>query len=326
MREGRMFIGVIGCGSMAVEHTACLHALDPRIGFAFCDLDMPRAEEFRARYAGSYATSEPQQVFGDPGVDAVYILTHHDSHAALAVAAARAGKDVFIEKPLAMTAAECRAIGAAVEKAGVLLMPGFKLRFYPTVRIARERVPEPYSLIAQVSDQRWDDAFWANDPVTGGGNVFSQGCHAMDLVAHLAGSEPVRIHAEGGNYHHPGLVIVDGIAATVSFANGAVASVSIADHGSSAVVSKFSFQLMDGSACAHLHNRMKSLTLNAGGSVTVHNDEEETGVLEENRAFLSSLHSRHEPEVTWRDGLRAVAMIEACFESLRLGAPVSVQL
>jgi predicted dehydrogenase len=317
-------IGIVGCGSIAEEHLACLRALDERLAFAFCDREAARALALQKTYDGTYATTDAGRIFDDPAVDAVYILTHHDSHASLAVAAARAGKHILIEKPLAMSTAESRAIGGAVEQSGVILMPAFKLRFYPLVRMLRERIPAPRMLVAQLSDRRWDDGFWANDPRCGGGNVFSQGGHAMDLLAYLAGAEPLRIHAEGGNYHHPGLDIIDALTATVSFANGACAAVAIGDLGTSAVVSKFSFQVMDGRACGHLHDRFTALTIDAAGEPRSWREDRETGVLEENRAFLDAIRTHQTPPLTWKDGERAVRMIEACFESIHRGAPVTL--
>jgi predicted dehydrogenase len=104
-------------------------------------------------------------------------------------------------------------------------MTGFKMRYYPSVARAKEFIPSPLITMGQMMDARWPDDFWANDPLRGGGNVLSQGCHTMDLVCHLNGTKPVRIFAEGGNYTHRGRAIVDNIVATIRFDNGAVASV-----------------------------------------------------------------------------------------------------
>ena len=94
-------------------------------------------------------------------------------------------------------------------------------------------------------DARWPDDFWANDPLKGGGNVLSQGCHTMDLVCHLNGAKPIRIFAEGGNYTHHGKDIIDNMVATIRFDNGAVATVAQGDSGQTPFVSKFSFQVTD---------------------------------------------------------------------------------
>jgi predicted dehydrogenase len=257
----------------------------------------------------------------DDAVEAVYICTYHDTHSALAIQAARAHKHVMIEKPLALTLGECYEVGNAVEQHGITLMTGFKMRYYPSVARARQFIPSPIVTIAQMMDARWPDNFWANDPRKGGGNVLSQGCHTMDLVCHLNGSMPIRIFAEGGNFTHPGLDIVDNIVATIGFENGAVANVTIGDSGQTPFVSKLSFQITDGQRSAHLRNRLKTVTLFDGENTTDVSDPEEYGFLEENLDFIRSLINKKPPPITHSDGLRATLLVLKAFESLRTVQP-----
>jgi predicted dehydrogenase len=227
----------------------------------------------------------------------------------------------MIEKPLALTLEECYEVGNAVEKHGITLMTGFKMRYYPSVARAKEFISSPLVTIAQMMDARWPDEFWANDPRKGGGNVLSQGCHTMDLVCHLNGSIPVRIFAEGGNLNHAGMDIVDNIVATIRFDNGAVANVAQGDSGQTPFVSKFSFQLTDGRKSAHLRNRLKTVTLFDGETTNEVSDPEEYGFLEENMDFVRSLLNKTPPPITHVDGLRATLLILRAFESLRSGLP-----
>jgi len=313
-------VAIIGCGSMGEIHARCLSQLDHVRIRAFCDAELSRAQTLALAFPADYTTTDPARLFRDDAVDAVYICTYHDTHSTLAIRAAEARKHVMIEKPLALTLRECYDVGNAVEKHGITLMTGFKMRYYPSVARAREFIPSPIVTIAQMMDARWPDDFWANDPVRGGGNVLSQGCHTMDLVCYLNGSEPVRIHAEGGNYTHPGIDIVDSLVATIRFANGSVASVAQADAGQTPFVSKFSFQLADGRRTAHLRNRLKTLTLFDGETTTEHVDQEEYGFLEENRDFVRALREGTVPPITHRDGLRATLLLLKAVESLKTGS------
>ena len=306
---------------MGETHARCLSTLDGVKIRAFCDAQQERAETLSRSYGGVYATSDPERALTDDQVDAVYICTYHDTHSTLAIRAAQEGKHVMIEKPLALTLQECYDVGNAVEKSGITLMTGFKMRYYPAVARAREFLAHPVMTIAQMIDARWPDDFWANDPLKGGGNVLSQGCHTMDLVCYLNGAAPVRIFAEGGNFTHPGLDIVDNIVATVSFDNGAVASVAQGDSGQTPYVSKFSFQLTDGRKTVHLRNRLKTVTLFDGEKTEEVVDPEEYGFLEENRDFVRSLQAGTLPPITHVDGLRATLLILKAFESIRTGLP-----
>ena len=302
-------VAVIGCGSMGETHAACLARIDGVRLRAFCDVHAARAALLAQKYPGAYDTDDPGRIFSDGAVDAVYVCTYHDTHGALAIRAAEAHKHVMMEKPLALTLRECHAIGEAVEKHGIRFMTGFKMRYYPSVARARRFIPSPHITIGQLMDARWPDDFWANDPVKGGGNVLSQGCHAMDLVCHLNAARPVRIFAEGGNFTHPALGIVDAIVATIRFDNGAVATVAIGDAGMTPYVSKFSFQIADGKKTAHLRDRLKTVTLFDGESTTESVDPDEYGFAEENNDFVRSLIAGTPPPITHTDGLRATHLI-----------------
>ncbi|HTY57159.1 MAG TPA: Gfo/Idh/MocA family oxidoreductase [Bacteroidota bacterium] len=319
-------VAVIGCGAMGEIHAACLAGIDGVLLHAFCDVDLDRAGALSAKFAGSYATADHERVLKDGAVDAVYVCTHHDTHSMLAIRAAEEHKHVMMEKPLALTLRECREVGDAVERHGILFMTGFKMRYYPSVARARAFIPSPLVTIAQMMDARWPDGFWANDPRKGGGNILSQGCHTMDLVCHLNGSRPVRIYAEGGNFGHPGIDIIDNIVVTIRFENGSVASVALGDSGQTPFVSKFSFQMTDGRKTAHLRNRLKTLTLFDGESTTESADPDEYGFVEENNDFIRSLRGGTAPPITHRDGLRATLLVLTAFESLRTGLPQTLSM
>jgi myo-inositol 2-dehydrogenase / D-chiro-inositol 1-dehydrogenase len=317
-------VAIFGCGSMGEIHARCLSQIEGVRIRALCDADEARARSLASSFPAEYTTTDPERIFRDDAVDAVYVCTHHDTHSTLAIRAAEARKHVMMEKPLALTLRECFEVGEAVEKHGITLMTAFKMRYYPSVTRVREFIPSPIVTIAQMMDARWPDEFWANDPVKGGGNVLSQGCHTMDLVCHLSGSEPVRIYAEGGNFTHPRHEIVDNIVATIKFANGSVASVAQGDSGQTPFVSKFSFQLTDGRRTAHLRDRLKTVTLSDGERVSEHVDPEEYGFLEENRDFVRALREGTAPPTTVRDGLRATLLLLKAVESLRTGTAQSL--
>jgi len=166
-------LGLIGCGGLANVHGECVAGIPEARFIAYADIREEAARAFLDKFGGEYATADVAKLLADDRIDAVYICTRHDSHAQLAIAAARAGKHIFIEKPLALTLADCEAMAEEVAKAGVVLMPAYKLRFYPLIRKAHEFLPQPQVVAGQVMDNRWGDDNWAQDPVQGGANVHS---------------------------------------------------------------------------------------------------------------------------------------------------------
>lgn len=317
---------IIGCGHIAEEHLVALAEVEGITPVAYCDIDSGRAFDFLSRHGGRFATEQPDRIFSDDSIDLVYICTHHDTHADLAVRACNARKHVMMEKPLALTLEECVQIGNAVERTGVTFMTAFKLRYYPMVQRARDFIPRPMITIAQGMDRRWPDDFWAQDPVKGGGNVQSQGCHTMDLLYYLNRSEPVSIHAEGGSFTHPESPVFDTIVATVRFANGRVASVALGDCGEVPYVSKFSIQLLDGLRSVHIHNRLRSGLFFDGTDQRSITDEREEGMLAENLALAESLRTGTPPPTGYIDGLRATTMVLRAFDSIRTGLPQEISL
>jgi predicted dehydrogenase len=314
-------IAIIGCGLIGEIHAKSLAELGVRPA-VFADVESARAKNLASMYSAR-STSDPIEAIRDQDIDTVYICTYHDTHAPFAIEAARRGKNIFLEKPMALTEKDCHAIVEAVQQAGVLCMTGFKLHYYSLARKAKELIGTPLALSAQVIDGRWPDDHWANDPVRGGGNVLSQGCHAVELLTYLAGSKPSRIFAEGGNLHHAGLQIADTMAATITYENGVVATLLIGDAGEMPHDGKFSFQAMNGRETVHLYNRLTMLSYFDGESEQIYSSEED-GFLNENREFLDTISEHRKPETNELDGMRAEMVLLRGIESMRTHLPQSL--
>jgi predicted dehydrogenase len=319
-------IGIIGCGEMGEAHARCIAKIGTATIVSLCDRDESRAQRLLEYAPDAYVCSDPVRLLHDDQLDGVYVCTHNDSHARLGIAAANAGKHVLMEKPVAMTLQECHDLLNAIERSGIHIMTAFKLRYYPSVRRVRDFIPSPSLCIAQMIDERWGDSFWGSDPLRGGGNVLSQGCHAADLMCHLLRSDPIRVYGTGGNYHHPGITTTDLLAATVTFANGATGSLVVGDVGKTPFVSKLSFQVMDGTRTAHLYDRLKKAHLWDGTQELYHSDSDEFGVREENEEFLQVLSGTSRVSATARDGVRATILLLRAFESLQTGQSQSAEL
>ena len=315
---------IIGCGSYGAEHARFLSAYPGVKLVAVADLAAGRAEEFKQKYGAGYATGDVARIWADPGIEAVWICTQHHTHAPLAEAAAAAGKHFFLEKPLAITLADCHRIVAAVERSGVTASAGFKLRFFPAVVAAKAFLTQPMLTVAQVIDDAWPSEFWANDPVQGGGNVLSQGCHIVDTVLHLHPAPPVRVYAAGGNRQHPTRDIVDTAAVTLTFADGAVASLAIGDVGVPPHASKFALQQSDGARSFSLYNRLNSLMTRADKTVTELPAWPEEGAAVIDRAFITALAEGRPSPCSVQSARRTTTVVLAMIESIRTGQAVDL--
>ena len=132
-----MRFACIGCGFIArrhLEHLVDMKGVSVR---ALADIDLQAAEAYQQEFGADYVTDSANRIFEDPNVDAVLICTRPDSHTPLCVEAAKAGKQILLEKPMALTVEECERIIGAVDNAGVTLASTTSFASHP--RCGRER-------------------------------------------------------------------------------------------------------------------------------------------------------------------------------------------
>lgn len=169
--------------------------------------------------------TDPEEVFSDPSIGLVCVATRHDSHAALVARALRAGKHVFVEKPLALDEAGLREVEAAAAASPGLLLVGYNRRFSPTARALKEAVAGRGPLLAtyRVNAGPLPAGHWTLDPEVGGGRIIGEGCHFVDLLSFLAGDAPiVSVKAESaGRASGPS----QDVSFLVGFGNGSVGHV-----------------------------------------------------------------------------------------------------
>ena len=120
---------LIGCGGIGNYHSQWAVATPDIDVRAFCDINQEAASRYYEQFEGGYYTTDPARIFADDDVEIVTIATTHGTHAELAIAAFEAGKHVYLEKPMAMTTADCLRIYAAMQAAGKKLMINFSIRF-----------------------------------------------------------------------------------------------------------------------------------------------------------------------------------------------------
>ena len=185
------------------------------------------------------ATTDADAVATDESIDTVVIATRHDSHAKYTLAALNAGKNVFVEKPLALTRDELSdieaAYGQAVERGdNPHIMVGFNRRFSPlTVKLKQllEARAEPKSFVMTVNAGMVPDDHWVQDPVQGGGRIVGEGCHFIDLLRFLAGASITQVQGMQMGIA-PGITIrEDKATISMAFADGSFGTVHYLANG-----------------------------------------------------------------------------------------------
>ncbi len=172
--------------------------------------------------------SSADEVFSSPEITTVFVTTRHDSHAAYVARSVRAGKRVFVEKPLAISREELEDVKLAVaESPSPFVMLGFNRRFSPHIQklkglLASENRPK--SIVYTVNAGMIPSDHWTQNPLVGGGRIIGEGCHFIDLVRYLVGHPIVEVAATSAK-DSTGQAIEDEVTITLRFADGSTGTV-----------------------------------------------------------------------------------------------------
>ncbi|HEU4402739.1 MAG TPA: Gfo/Idh/MocA family oxidoreductase, partial [Candidatus Polarisedimenticolia bacterium] len=185
------------------------------------------ARETARRFGISKVSTGLAEILDDPSVDLVLIGTRHHLHAGQAEAALRAGKHVFLEKPLCLVEEEVAPLLLEARRRRRLLAVGFNRRYSPLALRAREvlrRLPGPALALYRVNAGRLPAGHWTQDRSQGGGRVLGECCHFLDLLLALVGAPISAIEARALPTDGATVVASDSFAALLSFADGSRAT------------------------------------------------------------------------------------------------------
>ncbi len=225
--EGKIRTAVIGAGGFAQEmHLPNLKQLKEFEIRAVVSGTGVNAKKVAGMFNAGYCTTDYREVLEDPDVDMVIIATRHNLHAQMVIEAAKAGKHIFVEKPIAMTADECKAVEEALEEYPVHLTVGFNRRFAPLAQQVKKILEHrngPLFVNYRVNSAGMKADHWINDPVEGGGAIIGEGCHFIDFFNWLTGSEPKDITARMLSSGNASIVDANNVAATLTYTDGSLA-------------------------------------------------------------------------------------------------------
>lgn len=156
------------------------------------------------KYGVQFSTTNNDDILNDSQVSAVLITTRHDAHARICIEALRAGKHVFVEKPLAINQAEINEIIEVFEQSGKTLTVGYNRRFSPFAQDVKKHLGDSNNLINVIATMNGGEIpanHWTQDMKLGGGRIIGEACHLIDLITYLSGSlvESVVMNALGQN-------------------------------------------------------------------------------------------------------------------------------
>jgi predicted dehydrogenase/threonine dehydrogenase-like Zn-dependent dehydrogenase len=317
-------LGLIGAGNFA--RSVLLPALkkldvDPR---GVATASAPSAQQTAARYGFAYAATDWHQVLEDDRINAVLIATRHDLHASLAAQALEAGKAVFLEKPMALSAGELDALMTAARTSGHILQVGFNRRFAPTYRelkTAFSRRRAPLVMAYRVNAGPVSPTSWTVDPVQGGGRLIGEVCHMLDVLVDLAGAAVTSVFCQpiaSGP--------ADDVLLSLSFGDGSIGTIVYASGGARSL-HKERLEVLGGGTAAVLDD-FRTLQVHASAGSKRFGGRlggQDKGHSAELAAFVDAVRNGTPSPIDPQHAAHVTRVTFAAVESARTGLPVLLQ-
>jgi len=324
-------VGILGAGFFGAYHARAVAALEGARVVAACAEELPLAEAFTREHGGT-PYGDWRGMLEDRSVDAVAISAPHHLHCQLAVAALQAGKHVLLEKPMALSVAECSRIIATAEAGRAKLMIGQIMHFVWPHLVAREILnrgdlgkPVTGSSSLKKTWMESNRRGWHLDPATGGGMLMTAGIHALDQLVWLMDGRVNSVSASVSTSFHDQKAD-DCAMMLLRFADGRfgqVASIGFRDGGGTFDMDR---------VCEKGTLRIdadRGVAVGRGGQWSdVPNSRDpqwmQNAVIREWQAMVSAIDDDTEVPVSGDYGRHIVACIDACMISARERCDVSV--
>ena len=344
-------VGIVGCGMISNFHARAIAEIRGARITACFDMVPPAATAFAERIGCTPYQALPD-LLADSQVDVVTICTPSGAHAEPAVAAARAGKHVIVEKPLEVTLKRCDRIIRACEHAGVTLSTIFPSRFHESSQLIKRAIDRGRFGRLTMGDayvkwfrtqEYYDSGAWRGTwKLDGGGALMNQAIHSVDLLTWLMG--PVaQVSAYTSTLTHQRIEVEDVATATLRFSNGALGVIEATTAAYPGTLKRIEIHGSEGSAVleeediknwefaraargdAALRRRMTGKTESGGGAT----DPAAIGHHGHTKQFkdvFRAIKKGTSPLIDGHEGRRSVEIILAVYASAQRGRPVDLPL
>lgn len=342
-------IGIVGCGMIANFHARAIADAKGAHLVGACSRSKEEYEPFAAQH-NCKGFGSLEEMLADDSVQAVSICTPSGLHMDPAVAAAKAGKHVIVEKPLEITVERCDAIIKACDDAGVRLTVAFQSRFHESSRLMKQAVDSGrFGKITMGdayvkwyrSQEYYDSGAWRGTwKLDGGGALMNQAIHSVDLLVWLMG--PVkRISAMTSTLTHERIEVEDVAVATLQFENGALGVIEATTTAYPGALKRIEISGSEGSAILEeedlkawqfanedasddrIRAEMVGKTDSGGGAAdpSAINHDGHTKIFEE---AVNAINEGRPSVLNGAEGRRSVEVICAIYESAKTGKIVSL--
>lgn len=317
-------IGFIGAGSFAQSY---LIPYTKREGASLDTVVTTKgitAKNVAQKFGFNKASSEAQDILANPQINTVFIATPHNSHASYTMEALKAGKNVFVEKPLAMNYDELEEVKKVYEASNQKLMVGFNRRFSPIAeKIKSEFVGngEPKVVNIRVNAGFIPKDHWTQNKNIGGGRIIGEMCHFIDLMQYFTDAKPVKVYAASIKTDNQNLTTEDNISITVSFSDGSIGNLLYLGNGDKSLPKEL-VEVFSGGKVGRIHDFRKGDLHKGNKSIKLKLDGK--GHKQEVSAFLNSLKQNTEAPIPFESIYLTTLTTFKVLDSLATGLPQDI--
>jgi len=316
-------VDVIGAGNFA--RTMLLPHLKGRISLgAVVNQTALSANHVKGKFGFERAETDAGEAFREPGQRAVLISTRHHLHAPLVLAGLKAGREIFVEKPLCLTRSELREIDAAQAASSGSVQVGFNRRFAPASREIKQLLagaPGPMSVSYRVMAGKLDPAHWYANVAESGGRVLGETCHFLDYMCFLFEAAPIKVFAQTTWPATGKMAFPDSVCAQIEFADGSCGQLDYSAQGDTAYP-KEAVTIFASGLVIEVHNFLE-MHLHRGRKKTKKSFSSK-GHAEQMAAWLEYLQGRVEHPFPYGASRASMALTFAVLESIQRGEAVRV--
>lgn len=318
-------IGFIGAGSFAQSY------LIPNVKQENTSLDTVvttkgiTSKNVAQKFGFNHASSNPNDIFENKSINTVFVATPHNSHASYTIEALKAGKHVFVEKPLAMNYEELEAVKDVYVNSNNQVMVGFNRRFSKLsteIKSEFENLGEPLVVNIRINAGFIPKEHWTQNKNIGGGRIVGEMCHFIDLMQYFINARPVKVYAASINTQNSQITPEDNIAITVSFEDGSIGNLVYLGNGDKSLPKEL-IEVFGGGKTGRIHDFRKG-DIHKNNKVTKLKSSGK-GHRQEVEAFIKTLKNNTTAPISFDSIYLTTKTTFKILDSLATGLPQDIE-
>ena len=320
-KEKKIELALIGAGNFSRSVALpTLSKLDINLN-TLIDFDTSIGTHIGKKYKFSPVSSSLKDALTNQKINTVMITTPHNTHAKLVTECLKAGKNVFVEKPLAMNENELEDIKKEYEQVNKLLLVGFNRRFSSHAKKIREFMKDsgtPMVMNYVVNAGAIPPEHWTQNLEIGGGRIIGEVCHFVDFIQYISGSDPTQVYAVSIDTDNILYKNDDSLHLTLKFKNGSIGCITYHAVGDRSLPKEY-FEVSAGTKTAKMYNFYRTELFHDGKKSKFTSRGQDKGFSEEYTQFFDAIINGKGSPVSFGEIYMSTLTTIRAIESLKTG-------